>query len=325
MSLISLCKSVFAFLLLTNIPNCQFEPKWHQPETPAKLRLVLGLEDCGNEQLENKMLMMEQLFSERLKDNRVFYKSVSSDINKKEFTLDIIKLADETNSIQKVRKYLVQNVGLEMVTAYQVKDQIIKSWIENDLKKDSVENMIDLNYIQGSQYRKYPEAVILACKKENLAQLKEVIAKHERTTDIAFRWGENKGIFQDDPNPYAYLLYGFNKRNKDRITSKHITEASPTPSQYTGQIEIIVKMNKEGAEAFGKMTEKAANDGNREILIMLNDEVYSAPRVNEGIYGGSCSISGNFELEEAEQLANLLNSQALPCEVKILSENAIAE
>ena len=63
-----------------------------------------------------------------------------------------------------------------------------------------------------------------------------------------------------------------------------------------------------------KLTE--ANQG-KQIAIALDNAVFSAPRVNEPITGGRSSISGSFEIEEARDLANVLEAGALPAPIEI--------
>jgi SecD/SecF fusion protein len=79
-------------------------------------------------------------------------------------------------------------------------------------------------------------------------------------------------------------------------------------------------MDKNGAKAWAEMTTKAAQDNNRQVAILLDDEVVSAPSVNEPITGGNTQITGNFNIQEAQDLANILEIGKLPAETKIISE-----
>ena len=64
-------------------------------------------------------------------------------------------------------------------------------------------------------------------------------------------------------------------------------------------------------------------DGNRQIAIALDNEVVSAPRVNQPITGGNTSISGNFTVAEASDLASILEVGKLPADVQIIQENTV--
>ena len=71
------------------------------------------------------------------------------------------------------------------------------------------------------------------------------------------------------------------------------------------------------------MTTKSAQDNNREIAIALDDEVVSAPRVNEPITTGSSRISGNFTIQEGQDLANILQIGKLPASTRIIQESLV--
>ena len=84
--------------------------------------------------------------------------------------------------------------------------------------------------------------------------------------------------------------------------------------------EISMTMNTEGAKQWKKITEE--NKGNC-IAIVLDNLVYSYPRVNDVIPNGRSSITGGFSLEEAKDLANLLKAGKLPAPAVIVSEEIV--
>lgn len=80
---------------------------------------------------------------------------------------------------------------------------------------------------------------------------------------------------------------------------------------------ISMTMNTKGARAWQKLT--AANVG-RQIAIVLDNYVYSAPNVNQEIAGGSSQIEGDFTIEEATDLANILKAGSLPAPTTIVED-----
>src|SRR5690625_6095274 len=82
-------------------------------------------------------------------------------------------------------------------------------------------------------------------------------------------------------------------------------------------------MDNQGARIWADMTTKAAQDDNREIAIVLDNEVVSAPRVNTPITGGNSSITGNFTVQEGNDLASILEVGKLPAKTKIISESLV--
>ncbi|MFT7538095.1 MAG: SecD/SecF fusion protein [Lysobacterales bacterium] len=83
---------------------------------------------------------------------------------------------------------------------------------------------------------------------------------------------------------------------------------------------ISLKLNKEGAKEFGALTK---NNIGRRLAILLDDQVLSAPNINEAILGGSAQITGQFTFEEASVLALSLRSGALPAPMHIEEERTI--
>ena len=87
-----------------------------------------------------------------------------------------------------------------------------------------------------------------------------------------------------------------------------------------GNPEVSMSMNAEGARTWARLTKD--NIG-KQVAIVLDGMVYSYPTVQSAIEGGSSQITGNFTLEEAEDLANVLKSGKLPAPAKIIDEHVV--
>ncbi|VAW27511.1 Protein translocase subunit SecD / Protein translocase subunit SecF [hydrothermal vent metagenome] len=98
-----------------------------------------------------------------------------------------------------------------------------------------------------------------------------------------------------------------------------ITDARQSLDQAT-RPSVSMQMNASGAKKWRKLT--AANIGER-IAIVLDGYVYSAPNVNGEIPNGNSEISGNFSIEEAKDLANVLKAGTLPAPTRIVQEAII--
>jgi preprotein translocase subunit SecD len=88
----------------------------------------------------------------------------------------------------------------------------------------------------------------------------------------------------------------------------------------TGQVEVILNLNTDGARAFRKLTTE--NVG-RSLAIVLDNVVYSYPTIREPILQGTASISGGFTVDEASQLAIVLNAGALPAPLTAIEERTV--
>ncbi len=99
-----------------------------------------------------------------------------------------------------------------------------------------------------------------------------------------------------------------------------VTDARVQYGSNGGNPNVSMTMNAEGANVWARMTKD--NIG-RQIAIVLDGMVYSYPVVNTEITGGSSEITGNFTLEEAEDLANVLKSGKLPAPATIIQEQVV--
>ncbi len=87
-----------------------------------------------------------------------------------------------------------------------------------------------------------------------------------------------------------------------------------------GRPAIKMEMTETGAKTWARLTGKNVS---RPIAIALDDIVYSAPNVNEAIEGGSSEIAGNFTVQEAQDLANILKSGKLDAPAKIVAQQVV--
>jgi SecD/SecF fusion protein len=142
--------------------------------------------------------------------------------------------------------------------------------------------------------------------------------------DLTFHWGRDPIM---DPTTRKattqYELYAIRHaggRMDAQLSGDNVNRSSAEPDPTTGQTAVTLSMDNEGARVWKDMTTRAANDNNREVAILLDGEVVSCPRVNEPIPGGNTQITGNFTLQEAQDLASILEVGKLPAETRIIQE-----
>ncbi|MFA6131078.1 MAG: protein translocase subunit SecD [Patescibacteria group bacterium] len=104
------------------------------------------------------------------------------------------------------------------------------------------------------------------------------------------------------------------------LSGKDIKNASVAFDPNTGAPYVVLNFSTEGGTLFEELT--AANVG-KVIGIFLDGSAISTPTVQEAIYGGTASITGNFTLEEAKLLVQRLNAGALPLPVNLLSQQTV--
>ncbi len=145
----------------------------------------------------------------------------------------------------------------------------------------------------------------------------EAIASLPR--NIKFAWGvkpmEKTKIFE----LYALKLAG--AENGPVLTGDVINDATSDVDQK-GSPEVRMVMNSQGAEKWRAVTAEAAQ-GKKAIAIVLDDNVYSAPNVQNEIAGGVSSISGNYKVEDTKDLANVLKAGRLEAPARIVGEDVV--
>ncbi len=140
--------------------------------------------------------------------------------------------------------------------------------------------------------------------------------------DVSFHWSSDPVTDLDGNTTNDYTLHAIKTKGRKSapLEGDRITSASANPDPQTGEVQVSLNMDGQGAKIWRDMTTVAARDQNREIAILLDGEVVSAPRVNEPITGGRSSISGNFSLQEGQDLANILEIGKLPAKPRIIQE-----
>ena len=134
--------------------------------------------------------------------------------------------------------------------------------------------------------------------------------------NLKFLWSV-KPIQSPDGKEYLELYAVKKGRDgKAPVTGEYISDARQDFDQ-TGKPEVTMAMNITGARSWQRLT--GANIG-RQVAIVLDDYVYSAPVVQSEIAGGNSSISGNFTIEEAQDLANILKAGKMPAPTRIVEE-----
>mgnify|MGYP001267706051 CR=1 FL=1 len=103
------------------------------------------------------------------------------------------------------------------------------------------------------------------------------------------------------------------------VSGDSLIDAQPSFDQYN-RPTVSFKFDSLGAKKFGEGTK---NNVGKLFAIVLDDKVISAPRISEPILGGSGQITGNFTVQEAQDLALLMRAGALPAPLKVLEERTV--
>ena len=146
-------------------------------------------------------------------------------------------------------------------------------------------------------------------------------AKQILPTDLKLLWSATPEDGIKAKNIYGlYAIKVSSSNGQAPLQGDVVVDAKDEFNHVTGQPEVNMTMNTEGARCWAALTK--ANVG-KAIAIVLDNAVYSAPRVNGEIDGGSSAISGNFTVEMTKDLANTLKSGRMPAPARIVQEEVV--
>ena len=147
------------------------------------------------------------------------------------------------------------------------------------------------------------------------------LAKQVLPSDLRLLWSAKPADGVQAKNIYElYAIKVTTSNGRAPIEGDVITDAKDQFNNVSGQPEVSMSMNSDGARRWAALTK--ANVG-KAIAIVLDGTVYSAPRVNGEISGGQSSITGNFTIEDTKDLANTLKSGRMPAPAHIVQEEVV--
>jgi len=145
----------------------------------------------------------------------------------------------------------------------------------------------------------------------NRDDIKAILPKN-----MKFLWG----VKPPSPTSQALELVAIKTNGRDNLPPLDggaIADARQDFGSFNGKPEITMRMNPEGAQTWKRLT--GENIG-KSVAIVLDESVYSFPTVQGEIAGGNSNITGNFEINEAKDLANILKAGKLPAPARIVEE-----
>ncbi len=146
------------------------------------------------------------------------------------------------------------------------------------------------------------------------------VAKQILPSDVKLLWSAKAAEFDKKAEIFElHALKITEPSGRAPLEGDVITNAKDEFDQY-GHPCVSMQMNSDGARRWAQLTKQ--NIG-RAVAIVLDDAVYSAPRVNGEIAGGNSQITGNFSIEDTKDLANTLNSGKMPAPTRIVQEEVV--
>jgi len=143
-----------------------------------------------------------------------------------------------------------------------------------------------------------------------------------KTANLTFRF-----ITKKDNDTFGVERLQFEDETNEALVSKRIIlngenllDAQPQMNNQTNETVVSFTLDRVGAKRFGKATRSGIG---KQLAIVLDGKIISAPVIRDAIVSGSGQISGNFTFQSATDLALLLRSGALPAPLNIIEERTV--
>ncbi len=170
---------------------------------------------------------------------------------------------------------------------------------------------------------------------EEVEETKEEL-QEDLEEDDAYKEGETKILFEETPNPEGdgIIVAGYIVNEQPDLTGEALDSANLNRDQ-AGRLEVTMQLTREGAGGFADLSGRIAENalasgrpGTGQLAIVLDEDVVSAPTVDQSITGGDVVIQNTssptgLPEEEARELEIVLQTGALPVNMKVLSVTSI--
>ncbi len=328
---------LFIFLSFFSFSNLQKENKFFDKKVNLGLDLQGGsyllLEIDSNPLIEQRIQSKVIPIKKLLKDNNIKYnnflvksKTIEFNINKNDFSnLKALFFKKEKNPLNSfISKYNSFELDLQnddnQIKIFFSKYGILT--INNSALNQSIEivrrRIDDLGTKEPTILQRGDKRILVELPGiKNPERVKELLGK---TAQLHFR------LVSNEANEFGYDKL-ISENGEELFVSKRIIlsgenliDAQPRLDNRSNQPIVSFTLDRLGAQKFGKST--SSNVGKR-IAIVLDNNLISAPRINEPITGGSGIITGNFDFQEVTDLALLLRSGALPTPLNIVEERTV--
>jgi len=285
---------------------------------------------------------VEQIMSKRINQFGVAQPNIQRDMVNNRLYIELPGVQDEatvasklqsTANLQFYETYFPSEIGAQWQQATMVsRTKEVKVEDIEIAKKDSTDttktkSLESLTSLGGSQkgladfVKSAGDYALGYVAAENKSAVEAILKREDVLSvfpeDVKFMWSADLEDVAVNSKEQAYVLYAIRvpETGKARVGGKDIKNARTGYDEQSGKITVDLSMTEEGSDKWAEMT---GDNVNKIVAITMDDVVYSAPRVINAITGGNTQISGSFTIDEAKDLAGLLNGGALPapCVIK---------
>ncbi|MEZ4918394.1 MAG: hypothetical protein R2792_04745 [Saprospiraceae bacterium] len=277
----------------------------------ALLLCILGMYSCkpsytiqlqSQDYAEQEVYdVCEDVLKERMKQSGINFQKIQSDADEMSITVSGVRFKNEVSN-QSLEELFTKPSALTIREVYHTNENGIPDLLEEFTADFTSFAPILKPDAQSNTFLIFTNP---AAKEDLLTYLWQEKYIRLLKASLDFVWG------QPDPEESFLRIYALPSAigAHHLIDNSHITKTEVVVNPYPS---ISIQFNEEGATRFAALSAELAKNDNRELAIVIDNEVVSAPRVMQEITGGKVMITGLFTLEEAKQLAAMLQGGELP-------------
>jgi len=244
---------------------------------------------------------------------------------------EVVPVLSQANEVFKKEAIAANTKKREAAGSTKNTDDTLDGLLENAAEQGGANTQNEVNPLfdllaDSENSNAYPSGPVIAtvAKRDTAAfnaiiyskKLRDLLPQSQRY--LRFSWGKAEA---DSEFLDLYALKS-NRRNVPELAGGVVVDAQQAYNQR-GDVTVSMQMNAKGARTWEKMTARASNNQSQ-IAIVLDNVVYSAPGVSNGaITGGRSEITGNFDVLEAKDLANVLRAGKLPASAEIIQSEVV--
>ena len=311
--------------------------------TPPKEKIQLGLD------LKGGTSFIVKIDEQAVKEDILAHVPDITDENLKKEMGKVLHGAQD-RAVEVIRNR-IDSLGISEPVIYPGKDNRIiiqLPGVDEDKRKEAEESIKNLAFLEFRMVHEDNAELVASLFDDNLVpdghQIVNVESRSYYMRDKSSLSDEEmdvsyfvkRGMFHAPSKAYELLLREDTVRSdtvytpvfverRNKLSGDNLKDAW-VDLRATGQAVIKLKFDGKGTKKFAACTSAYAPGGDRnpnpnnfrQLAIVLDGTLYSAPRINDAIYSGSAEISGSFTRVEAERLANVLRAGSLPAPVKIV-------
>jgi len=318
-----------------------------------QLTIAIDTSDALKDQISNNKEFIEEYCKDKKLNCKMEFKS-------NDILIDVLQNKDEVEKNKNNKKYFKQlknerkmfigqlrqafqrydlevlkNDDLNYSILLKMTDKTLEGIIADITDKaiSILKNRVDGVGVKEISVQRYgnDKIVILIPNGVDVNNIKSII---NTTAKLNFHLMDRVHIFNYKPKEIAkkHVLYpSYKEDERTGTTTYYLMEeksvlsgdcmANVQPNMDGIGVSINFRLNSKGTKKFGDITK---NNIGRLLAIVLDEKVLMAPMINVPILGGSGSITGNFSVQEAQNLAVLLRSGSLPAKISIINERQLS-